>query len=308
MIEIKNKDVQALWLLPIEKDFEYKSFDYNFEKCTIIADQNNNLIQLIYDNRFSDLKYTEEKQEIQLVFKESISTSDLIWKCNKRVYDIDKNFSHIFGLNSLNSWDSRYNDVINLNKVEAVLKCGLGDPLNNFFQSSCDLYQNLGGNINMWGLFNFKNEKILPFAYKSIKRIEENKRIKKIDLDPTINVKSPELKEYLIACDNKMLLSMSAILRFLVVHIAEEQLGHDKITELDSREKYREYNEIINLINSECRNIQSNDVKSIKNGIDIASKILHGKTEVTESDWSKLEICFLKLLKYINEVINSIKD
>lgn len=160
----------------------------------------------------------------------------------------------------------------------------------------------------MWGLFNFKNEKILPFAYKSIKRIEENKRIKKIDLDPTINVKFPELKEYLIACDNKMLLSMSAILRFLVVHIAEEQLGHDKIIKPNSREKYREYNELINLINSECRNIQSNDVKSIISGIDIASKILHGKTEVTESDWSKLEICFLKLLKYINEVINSIKD
>ena len=81
-----------------------------------------------------------------------------------------------------------------------------------------------------------------------------------------------------------------------------------KIMEPGSREKYREYNELINLINSECRNIQSNDVKSIKSGIDIASKILHGKTEVTESDWSKLEICFLKLLKYINKVINSIKD
>lgn len=305
MMELKNNDIQSLCLLPVEKDFQYNLFNYTFEKYTIVANQNINLIKLIWDEKFNNLEYIEEKREIQLVLEESTSDFDLLYKCNKRLYDISNNISHTFGLYSLNSSDSYYDDKINFDNVKITLKYGSGDPLNAFFQSTYNFRQLLYRGINEWQLFNFKNEKVLSIGHISFKHVKSNKRIKEIYLNSTINVKFPELKEYLIACDNKMKLSMSAILRFLVVHIAKEMCGRDKIKTLEYPDKYKGYDELINLIASECKNIESNDKKFIKSAIKIASKILHGKTEATQIELNKIQIGFICLLKYINHNIDT---
>ena len=301
---LKNSDLLSLNQLPIEKDFEDPFIYYDFKKFRVIADQNNDLLELIYDNRLKNLEFNVKKQEFNLSLKKTKSDLDIMWNPILNV-NCPTHVDSSYGLFGFNSWNNHCNDKIDFSKVQLKIKSGNGDPYNNLFKTSYGVYPFIGG-INKWDFLNFDNGKDIYLDYRLIKEII-NKDIQHIKLNEEINVEFPELKKFLKTYDNGFIFSPAAVLRVLIVNICIKLFGENSIKDKIKDDYYNNYDNLINYLKAK-KYLKRTEANYIKKGVMVASKILHGKTEVTESDWSEFEICFLKLLKYINEVINSIKD
>ena len=211
------------------------------------------------------------------------------------------NINSPYGLFGFNSWNNPHNDKINFDKVKLKLKSGNGDPCNNLFRTSYCIYPFIGGiGINEWDFLNFKNGKDIPLAYRSIKEIT-NKDAKHIKLNKKINVEFPELKEFLTTYDNELILSPAAILRFLIVHICIKLYGENSIKNKIKNDYYNNYEELINYLKKK-KHLNWAEAKWIKEGVCVASKILHGKTDISNTDYYKFEISFIYLLELVNKI------
>lgn len=297
---LKNSDLLSWCKLPIEKDLEDPYVYYDFEKFRVIANQNNDLLELIYDNRLKNLEFNVKKQEFKLSLEETKSDYDIIWN-----FTLKMNYlTHInssYGLFGFNSWNYPLNDKINFDKVKLKLKSGNGDPYNNLFEASYGIYSFIGGiGINEWDFLNFKNGKDIPLDYRPFKEIT-NKDVKHIKLNEKINVEFLELKEFLTTYDNKLILSAAAVLRVLIVRICIKSFGENSIKNKIKNDYYNNYEELINYLKKK-KHLNRAEAKWIKEGVCVASKILHGKTDISNTDYYKFEISFIYLLELVNKI------
>lgn len=297
---LKNSDLLSWCKLPIEKDLEDPYVYYDFEKFRVIADQNNDLLELIYDNRLKNLEFNVKKQEFKLSLEETKSDYDIIWNSTLKMNYLT-HINSSYGLFGFNSWNYPLNDKINFGKVKVKLKSGNGDPYNNLFETSYGIYSFIGGiGINEWDFLNFKNGKDIPLDYRPFKEIT-NKDIKHIKLNEKINVEFPELKEFLTTYDNKLILSAAAVLRVLIVRICIKLFGENSIKDKIKDDYYNDYDELINLLKSK-KYLKKSEADRIKKGVTVASKILHGKTDISVTDYYKFQINFVYLLEFVNKI------
>lgn len=297
---LKNSDLLSWGKSPIEKDLEDPYVYYDFKKFRVIADQNNDLLELIYDNKLKNLEFNVKKQEFKLSLEETKSDFDIIWN-----FTLKMNYlTHInssYGLFGFNSWNYPLNNKIDFDKVKVKLKSGNGDPYNNLFRTSYGIYSSIGGiGINEWDFLNFKNGKDILLGYRLINEIT-NKDVKHIKLNKKINVEFRELKEFLTTYDNKLVLSPAAVLRFLVVNICIKLFGENTVKNEIKNDYYYDYQNLINYLKKE-KHLTKPEAKWIKKGVVVAGKILHGKTDISDTGWNEFEISFIYLLELVNKI------
>ena len=297
---LKNSDLLSWGKSPIEKDLEDPYVYYDFKKFRVIADQNNDLLELIYDNRLKNLEFNVKKQEFKLSLEETKSDFDIIWNSTLKMNYLT-HINSSYGLFGFNSWNYPLNNKINFDKVKVKLKSGNGDPYNNLFRTSYGIYSFIGGiDINEQDFLNFKNGKDILLGYRLINEIT-NKDVKHIKLNKKINVEFRELKEFLTTYDNKLVLSPAAVLRFLVVNICIKLFGENTVKNEIKNDYYYDYQNLINYLKKE-KHLTKPEAKWIKKGIVVADKILHGKTDISDTDWNEFEISFIYLLELANKI------
>ena len=297
---LKNSDLLSWRKLPIEKDLEDPYVYYDFKKFRVIADQNNDLLELIYDNRLKNLEFNVKKQDFNLSLKVTKSDLDIMWNPILNM-NCPTHVDSTYGLFGFNSWNNHCNDKIDFSKVKLKLKSGNGDPYNNLFRTSYGIYSSIGGiGINEWDFLNFKNGKDILLGYRLINEIT-NKDVKHIKLNKKINVEFRELKEFLTTYDNKLVLSPAAVLRFLVVNICIKLFGENRVKKEIKNDYYYDYQNLINYLKKE-NHLTKPEAKWIKKGVVVADKILHGKINISGTDWNEFEISFIYLLELVNKI------
>lgn len=297
---LNNSDLLSWGKLPIEKDLEDPYVYYDFKKFRVIADQNNNLLELIYDNRLENLEFNVKKQEFKLSVEEIKSDLDIIWNSTLKMNYLT-HINSSYGLFGFNSWNYSLNGKINFDNVKVKLKSGNGDPYNNLFRTSYGIYSFIGGiGINEWDFLNFKNGKDMLLGYRLVNEIT-NKDVKHTKLNKKINVEFRELKEFLTAYDNKLVLSPAAVLRFLVVNICIKLFGENTVKNEIKNDYYYDYQNLINYLKKE-NHLTKLEAKWIKKGVVVADKILHGKTDMSNTDRNEFEISFIYLLELVNKI------
>lgn len=297
---LKNSDLFSWNKLPFEKDFEDSYVYYDFNKFRVIADQNNDLLELIYDNRLKNLEFNVKKQEFNLSLKYTRSDLDIMWNPILNM-NCPTHVDSSYGLFGFNSWNNHCNDKIDFSKVKLKLKSGNGDPYNNLFKTSYGVYSFTGGiGINKWDFLNFDNGKDIYLDYRLIKEIT-NKDIKHIKLNEKINAEFRELKEFLKTYDNEFILSPAAVLRVLIVKICIKLFGENAIKSKIKNDYYNNYKNLIDFLKVNSY-LKPKEAEWIEKGVDVASKILHGKTDISGTDWNEFEISFIYLLELANKI------
>ncbi len=301
---LKNKDLDCLHKLPIKKDLEDPYKYYDFKKFKVIADQNNDLLELIYDNKFENLEYNIKKEEFNFSLEEIKSDFDIMLNPI-----LEENYlphiDNFYCLPYFNSRNNHRNDKIDFSKVQLKLKSGNGDPYNNLFRLNYGIYSFIGGiGTNKWDFLNFKNGKDIPLSYRLINEIT-NKDVKHIKLNKKINVEFYELKEFLTAYDDELILSPAAVLRVLIVKICIKLFGEDSIKDKIKDDYYNNYEELINHLKAKGY-FKKVVADYIKKGVKVASKILHGKTKISNTDFDNFQISFIYLLEFANNIIQKV--